>query len=220
MTDILLIEDNLEFQNLLKQLLLKRGFSVWTETSGEEALDYLKIHQVKLVIADIMLKNMDGFMVCQKIREENNIPILILSAKSEKEDQLLGFTLGADDYLSKPIDLDILLAKINVLLNRHYDKILVSNSLKIDTEAYKVYLDDKLLELNAKEFTLLTLLVQNKGKTLHKQYIYNKIWGDSFSEDQTLTVHIKMLRKKIEIDEKNPTRIKTVWGIGYRYEEI
>lgn len=224
MTDILLVEDNLEFVTILEKLLVKRGFSFCFQTNAEEALQWIEANQAKVIILDVMLPQMDGFTFCEKVRAKKNIPIIMLSAKSDKTDKLMGFSLGADDYMEKPVDIDILTAKIKALFNR-YDKkenaVLISNHLKIDLEAHKAYLEDKYLELNIKEFALLVLLVQNKGKTLHKQYVFEQIWGfDSFSEEQTLTVHIKMLRNKIEKDPRNPKRIQTVWGVGYRYEEI
>lgn len=225
MIDILLVEDNLEFVNLLEKLLVKRGFSFCFETTGEGALQWLDKQQAKIIILDIMLeKEMDGFDFCANVRKKGNVPILMLSAKADKTDKLMGFSLGADDYMEKPVDLDILIAKIQALLSRYetiQNRVLISNGLTIDLDAHKVFLEQKELELNAKEFSLLVLFVQNKGKTLHKQYIFEQIWGnDSFSEEQTLTVHIKMLRTKIEKDSRNPKMIKTVWGVGYRYEEI
>ena len=155
-----------------------------------------------------------------------SIPILIISARVSKEDQLNGFRLGADDYLEKPVDPDLLVAKINSLFTRVYGvhtekEILYSGNLMIDKSARKVYKEKTLVELNAKEYELLLIMVENSGKTLDKDFLFYKIWGvDSFSENQTLTVHINMLRNKIEENPKKPLRIKTVWGIGYRYEEL
>jgi DNA-binding response OmpR family regulator len=149
-----------------------------------------------------------------------------MSAKVDKEDKLNGFTLGADDYIEKPVDVDILSAKISALMKRNYElkverTIINSGAISINKEANEVYLNGKLLNMTSKEFELLLLLVENPGKTLRKDYIFNKIWGaDSFSEDQTLTVHIKMLRDKIEDNPKKPKRIVTLWGVGYKYEEI
>lgn len=223
MTDLLLIEDNLEFAQLLKALLFEKGFSLFSAKSGEEALEWLKTYTPKLVILDIMLPNIDGFVVCETIRKTLNIPIIILSARGEKPDQLLGFELGADDYMEKPVDFDILMAKIKVLLGQHINQSvdqIQTGALLIDLRAHRVYYRGILIDLGSKEFELLLLFVRNPGKTLHKHYIFNQIWKNSDSEDQTLTVHIRMLRSKIEDDPKNPQRIETVWGVGYRYEEI
>lgn len=220
MIDILLVEDQVELASLMEALLTKKGFSLYHAKTGEEALLYLKTHKVRLVLLDIMLENMDGFSVCREIRKKESIPIVMLSAKNEKASQILSFELGADDYIEKPVDLDILCAKIKALLQRLPSSTLLSGNIRIEIDEHRVYLKEKELELNAKEFALLTLLIQNKGKTLHKSYLFKEIWGESFSEEQTLTVHIKMLRSKIEEDSKNPKRIQTVWGVGYRYEEI
>ena len=221
MYDILLIEDNLELANLLKTLFLGKGFSLCHKSCGEEALLWLENNKPQLVLLDIMLSEMDGFAVCKKIRTEKSIPIFIISAKSTKNDQLLGFELGADDYIEKPIDFDILAAKIGAFLKKKENEVIETKTIRMEISSHKVYLKNELLDLNLKEYELLKLFLQNIGKTLYKSYLFGKIWGeDSFSEEQTLTVHIKMLRSKIEDDPKNPQKIITVWGVGYRYEEI
>lgn len=178
------------------------------------------------MLLDIMLPGMDGFAVCRAVHEKGDIPILIMSARAEKDDKLNGFGLGADDYMEKPVDPDLLTAKVRALLQRTYGTrsetdYLVSGGLTIDRNARKVYRDHQAVELNVKEYELLLLLAENPGRTLHKEYLFDRIWGmDSFSENQTLTVHIRMLRNKIEEDPRAPRRIQTVWGVGYRYEEI
>ena len=168
---------------------------------------------------DIMLPEGDGFSVCEKIRKDSNTPILIVSAKTEKDDKLLGLNLGADDYIEKPYDIDILLAKISGIFKRRYSlDELTDGELRVNRIKRAVYLRNRQLEMTAKEFDLLVLLMENRGRTLSKEYIFNTVWGsDSFSEQQTLTVHVKKLRQKIEEEPKNPARILTVWGVGYRY---
>ncbi|HWT75345.1 MAG TPA: response regulator transcription factor [Mobilitalea sp.] len=220
MADILIVEDNKEIGNLLCDFLKADGYSVYLAVSGEEALSYLSREGARLVVLDIMLPGIDGFAVCQKIRQDNNIPIIIVSAKTQKEDKLNGLLLGADDYIEKPYDIDILLAKVNGIFKRRYDSsIMVDGNLKVDKLQRIAYQSDRELPMTSKEFDLLLLLMENKLKTLKKEWIFNKIWGfDSFSEAQTLTVHIKWLREKIEADPKNPVRLQTVWGIGYRFE--
>lgn len=226
MTDILLIEDNIELSNLIQVFLNKEGFSLMCVSTGEEAIQWLSTHEVSIVLLDIMLPQMDGFTVCKHIRQEKNIPIIIMSACSAKSDKLTGFELGADDYMEKPIDPDILCAKIRAIRNRSVTiakrhNIIRSGDIQIDTEARSVYIKENKVEFNVKEYDLLMLLIENPGKTLHKDYLFREVWGfDSFSEPQTLTVHIKMLRLKIEDDPKKPKRIVTVWGVGYRYEEL
>lgn len=226
MMDILIVEDNEELANLIETFLQRDGYHAVTATSGEAALKYLEEHAVELVLLDIMLPGIDGFAVCTQIRKKDNIPILIMSAKVDKEDKMNGFLLGADDYMEKPVDVDILSAKIAALLRRSQlakekNARLESGAISIDMDAKQVFYQKKELNLTVKEYELLLLLAKNAGKTLNKDYLFNQIWGaDSFSENQTLTVHIKMLRDKIEDNPKLPLRIKTVWGVGYRYEEI
>lgn len=222
MTDILIVEDNKELTNLLCDFLRAENYIVSVAETGEKALSLYERYGAKLLILDIMLPGMDGFAVCKKIREESNTPILIVSAKTDKEDKLNGLVLGADDYIEKPYDIDIILAKIDGIFKRRYalDEITDGN-LRINKASRTVYKNDTPLELTAKEYELLLLLLENRGKALSKEYLFHQIWGsDSFSEQQTLTVHIKWLRQKIEDDPKNPKKILTVWGVGYKYESI
>lgn len=220
MIDILIVEDNKEISMLLCDFLRAENYIVSVAEDGERALSLYEKYGARLVLLDIMLPGMDGFAVCGKIREQSNTPIIIVSAKTEKDDKLNGLILGADDYIEKPYDIDILLAKIAGIFKRRYslDEILDGNLVlnKINRTVKK---DGILLEMTAKEFDLLLLLIENKGKVLSKEYIFNQIWGfDSISEPQTLTVHIKWLRQKIENNPKAPKRILTVWGVGYRFE--
>lgn len=226
MIDLLLIEDNIEIAELVCTLLRKDGFTIHYVDSGEKALEYIKNNVIKIVLLDIMLPGIDGFTVCNLIRKELNTPIIIISAKVNKEDKINGLTLGADDYIEKPVDIDILSAKIIALMRRNYElkvksTIINSGAITINKESNEVYLNDKLITMTSKEYELLLFLVENPGKTLNKDYLFNAIWGvDSFSENQTLTVHIKMLRDKIEENPKKPKRIQTLWGVGYKYEEV
>lgn len=226
MVDVLLVEDNKELAQLMCRFLVKNGYTVSCVMDGESALDYLKKEQAKLVLLDLMLPGMDGLTVCSNIRKHGDIPIVIVSAVVDKESKLSGYELGADDYIEKPVDIELLLAKINALYKRYYESpesqaILRSGNVTIDQDSMKVFCNQKELALTMKEYDLLLLLIENKGKTLNKEYLFHQVWGaDSFSENQTLTVHIKMLRDKIEENPKKPQRIVTVWGVGYRYEEI
>lgn len=227
MADILIVEDNRELAGLLRDFLKKDGYDVLIAGTGEAAIQLLNSQPVRLVVLDIMIPGMDGFAVCAKIREKQDIPIIIVSAKSAKDDKLNGLLLGADDYIEKPYDIDILRAKIHAVYRRNCmqeekkeNTKLISGNLVIDTDARIVTVDGEKITLNTKEFDLLFYLVENKGKALKKELIFDKIWGvDSFSEPSTLTVHIKWLRQKIEKDPKHPEKILTVWGVGYRYEE-
>lgn len=221
--DILIVEDNLELAELLRDFIERAGYSCEQVTSGEAALRFVDSHDVGIVVLDIMLPGIDGFAVCDAIHKSKNTPIVILSARTEKDDKLNALLLGADDYLEKPYDIDLLIAKIQALYRRHYEDpsaaLLEFGPLTIDQQSRVVHLADKALPLTAKEYELLLLLAQNKGKALRKEFIFDRIWGvDSFSEPSTLTVHIKWLREKIEVDQKNPRFIHTIWGVGYRFE--
>lgn len=226
MVDILIIEDNIELGTLLKDFLKREGYTTYHAQSGEEGMRSLSLESVKLVLLDIMLPNLDGFGVCRMIREKGNTPIIIMSAKIDKEDKLAGLELGADDYIDKPFDIDILLAKIRGLLWRSYgakeqQQILNDGNIEINKAAMSVKKDGEKLTMTLKEYELLVLFLENAGKTLQKDWLFNKVWGlDSFSEPSTLTVHINKLRDKIEVNPKKPERIVTVWGVGYKYEKV
>lgn len=219
MTDILIVEDNRELADLLCDFLRAENYTVSVAENGEKALLLYEKYGARLVVLDIMLPGIDGFAVCAKIREHGNTPVLIVSAKTEKDDKLNGLNLGADDYIEKPYDIDIMLAKISGIFKRRYaiDEITDGN-LRLNKINRTVCKNDIQIEMTAKEFDLLLMFMENKGQALSKEYIFNRIWGsDSFSEQQTLTVHIKWLRQKIEDDPKNPQKILTIWGVGYKY---
>lgn len=219
MIDILIVEDNKELAGILCDFLRAENYTVSIAESAEKALLLYEKYGARLVVLDIMLPGKNGFSLCEKIRAKSNTPILIVSARTGKDDKLLGLNLGADDYIEKPYDIDIMLAKIGGIFKRHYllDEI-IDGSLRINKATRIVQKDGLPLEMTAKEFELLLLLMENRGRTLSKEYIFNTVWGsDSFSEQQTLTVHIKWLRQKIEDDPKNPQKILTVWGVGYKY---
>lgn len=219
MIDILLTEDNRELAEPLCDILRADGYTVTWADSGEKALNIFEKYGARLVLLDIMLPGIDGFAVCERIRRTNDTPILIISAKGEKNDKLSGLLLGADDYIEKPYDIDLLSAKIAGIFKRRYslDEV-TSGDLRLNKAEKLAYRNGELLEMTNKEFELLQLLVENPNKTLTKEFLFNKIWGsDSFSEQQTLTVHIKWLREKIEDNPKKPVRIQTVWGVGYKF---
>ncbi|MDD6340648.1 MAG: response regulator transcription factor [Butyrivibrio sp.] len=220
MVDIIVVEDNEEIGTVLMDFLESEGYDVYFSDNGEEALAVFEDEGAKLFVLDVMLPGIDGFEVCRRIREKNNTPIIIVSARGAKEDKLNGLILGADDYLEKPYDIDILIAKINGIMNRRYGgRMIIDGNLKLDRESRRLWVDGKECDINVKEFEILSYMMENRGKVLNKNDLFEKIWGgDSESELQTLTVHIKWLRDKIEKNPKQPTRITTVWGIGYRYE--
>ncbi|WP_195267714.1 response regulator transcription factor [Eubacterium sp. 1001713B170207_170306_E7] len=225
-TDILLIEDDKALGSIIKDFLEREGYPVKWCTAGEQGLAYLEHAAVKLVLLDIMLPDIDGFTVCTRIRSRQNLPVIIISARSGDDDQITGLNLGADDYMGKPFSIGLLLAKIKSQLRRSYgnraeNPLLRDKDLVVDTASRTVCLKGAPLDITLKEYELLVLLLENAGKTLQKDWIFDKVWGvDCFSEPSTLTVHIGKLREKIEADPKNPRRIKTVWGVGYRYETL
>lgn len=220
MTDILIVEDNKEIASLLADFLRKEKYVVSVADSGEKAWNLYERYGAKLIILDIMLPGMDGFALCSKIRESSNTHILIASAKTEKGDKLKGLNLGADDYIEKPYDIDILLAKIKGIFKRKYAlEEMTEGNLKLNMVNHTLFVNDREVDVTIKEFELLKLLMENKNVTMKKDYLFNSVWGsDSESELQTLTVHIKWLREKIEEDPKKPKHIITEWGVGYRFE--
>ena len=220
MVDILIVEDNNVLCGLLCEFLRAEGYVVSSADTGEKALSLYEKYGARLVLLDINLPGMDGFAVCKRIRAKENTPIIILTARSDKEDKLNGIVLGADDYIEKPYDIDILIAKIKGIFKRRLaiDSV-TDGDITLDLVHGTATKNGAPLNMTAKEFELLHMLIENRGQTLTKQMLFDRIWGaDSESEPQTLTVHIKWLREKIEPDPKNPVRILTVWGKGYRWE--
>lgn len=220
MLDILIVEDNREIATLLQDFLRKENYIVSVAENGKKALELYERYGAKLIILDIMLPGLDGFAVCSKIRESSNSHILIVSAKNQKEDKLKGLNLGADDYIEKPYDMDILLAKINGIFKRKYGiREITEGKLTLNCVTHTLKKNGQQLDVTEKEFELLKFLIENKNVTMKKEYLFNTIWGsDSDSELQTLAVHIRRLREKIEEDSKKPEHIITEWGVGYRFE--
>ena len=219
MTDILIVEDDKELSVLLTDFLRAEGYTVSAVESGERAVQLFERYGARLVVLDINLPDMNGFAVCSKLRENADTPILIVSARTDKEDKLNGLDLGADDYIEKPYDIDILLAKIKGIFKRRYQRSMISASgVTLNLANRTAEIDGKPVELAAKEFDLLALLIENQGKALKKEYLFSTIWGsDSDSELQTLNVHINRLRQKLGDDPKNASRLLTVWGVGYKF---
>lgn len=218
--DILIVEDNKELADVLCDFLRAEQYTVSACQNAEKGLALYEKYGARLVVLDIMLPGKDGYYVLEKVREKSNTPVLIVSAKTAKDDKLTGLDLGADDYIEKPYDIDIMLAKIRGIFRRRYSlDEQIDGDLRINKMNKTIAKDDVEIEMTGKEFELLSLLIENKGRTLSKEYLFNTIWGsDSESEQQTLTVHIKRLREKIEKDPKKPQRILTVWGVGYKYQ--
>ena len=219
MTDILIVEDDKELASLLTDFLRAEGYTVSAVDSGDRAIQLFERYGAKLVVLDINLPDVNGFAVCSKLREQADTPILIVSCRTDKDDKLIGFDLGADDYIEKPYDIDILLAKIKGIFKRRYQvDILCADGVTLNLADRTAEIDGEKTELTVKEFDLLTLLVQNKDKVMKKEYLFNSVWvSDSDSEMQTLHVHINRLRQKLGDDPKNAKRLLTVWGVGYKF---
>ncbi len=219
MTDILIVEDDKELSSLLTDFLRAEGYTVSAVDSGERAIQLFERYGAKLVVLDINLPDVNGFAICSKLREDTDTPILIVSARTGKDDKLNGLDLGADDYIEKPYDIDILIAKIKGIFKRRYRQEMISASgVTLNLADRTAEIDGKPVELPAKEFDLLALLIENQGKAMKKEYLFNTVWGsDSDSELQTLHVHINRLRQKLGDDPKNAKRLLTVWGVGYKF---
>ena len=223
---ILIIEDEIRIRFLLKDYLLSEGFSVIEGCDGEEGLMAFKNNNVDLILLDIMMPQIDGIDACMRIRKDKNMPIIMISAKSEDMDKIHGLTAGADDYITKPFNPLELIARVKAQLRR-YDKYNIGNNnskviieigdLTINTDTRQVWVDEKEVRLTPKEFDILELLARNKGIVLSIRKIYEEVWKEEFFKaDNTVTVHITNLREKIEADSKAPVYIKTIWGAGYK----
>ena len=218
MTDILIVEDDKELADLLTDFLREEGYVVSSVNSGERAVHLFERYGARLVVLDINLPDMNGFAICSKLRENTDTPILIVSSRTSREDKLNGYDLGADDYIEKPYDIDVLIAKIKGIFKRRYQHdILSADGVTLNLADKTAVIDGKPVELPSKEFDLLALLIENQGKVLKKEYLFGTVWGDSDSEMQTLHVHINRIRQKLGDDPKNAERLLTIWGVGYKF---
>lgn len=228
MSKILIIEDEVSIAELEKDYLELSGFEVDMEHSGDTGLDKALKNDFDLIILDLMLPGMDGFEVCKKIREEKNIPILMVSAKKDDIDKIRGLGLGADDYMTKPFSPSELVARVKAHMAR-YDRLVGSmqkandiveiRGIRIDKTARRVYVDGEEKTFTTKEFDLLTFLAENPNHVFTKEELFREIWDmDSIGDIATVTVHIKKIREKIEFDTAKPQYIETIWGVGYRFK--
>ena len=188
--------------------------------SADEALDFLAEHTVRLILLDVNLGEESGFTLCKTLREQLDIPILFVSARTSSEDMLIGLNIGGDDYITKPYSLSILLAKVKVVLKRYGESTKKPEGrLHIDSQTARIYLEGEALILKNMEYKLLKYFLENKGRVIGKEELFQNVWDDAFVTDGTLNVHVRRLREKIEIDPNKPLLLKTVWGTGYLYEE-
>jgi DNA-binding response OmpR family regulator len=223
---ILVVEDEAEIGLLIKKYLEVEGYQVLYKEDGEQGLEAFKEDVFDLVMTDIMMPVMDGVELCQNIRKISHVPIIFLTAKDEELDKLQGLMHGADDYITKPFSIREVVARVKSLLRRYLELSqpvlttteLIYGLLKIDLTNELVYKDQVLLPLRIKEYELLSLLAKKPGKIFTKSEIFEKVWHDKYmGDDNTLSVHMRRLRKKIEDDPTNPKYIQTVWGLGYKF---
>ncbi|MBN8204020.1 response regulator transcription factor [Bacillus sp. NTK034] len=227
--NILVCDDDKAIVDAISIYLENEGYKIHKSFNGEEAIEVIRDHEIHLVIMDIMMPKMDGIRATMKIREENNIPLIMLSAKSEDSDKILGLNLGADDYITKPFNPLELIARVKSQLRRYTtfgsletrSNVYQTGGLMIDDERRTVSIDGKEVHLTPVQYKILKLLTANAGRVFSIEEIYEKIWNEkSFSPENTVTVHIRKIREKIEINPKEPKYLKVVWGVGYKVEKI
>ena len=218
---ILVVDDEQRMRKLVRDFLVRKKFEVIEAGDGAEAIDiFFSSKDIALVILDVMMPRMDGWEVCREIRKESKVPIIMLTAKGDERDELLGFELGVDEYITKPFSPSILVARVEAILRRSgvvdNGELLKAGDIEIDKAAHQVRIDGKLVELSFKEFELLTYFIENTGIALSREKILNNVWNyDYFGDARTIDTHVKTLRSKIGAKGEC---IKTVWGVGYKFE--
>jgi len=229
---VLVVEDEPTLLETLAYNLSKQGYQVDTAVDGEAALQIARQSQPNLIVLDIMLPKLDGFEVCRILRQEMNVPIIMLTARDDEIDRVIGLEMGADDYMSKPFSMRELMARVKAQLRRVRlireemdvkddlpSEIIKFNNLSLDLTRHEVRIDDQILQLKPKEFDLLLFLAHHRGQVLSREMIMDRVWGWDFTGgSRTVDVHMRWLREKIETDPAAPTRIVTVRGAGYRFE--
>ena len=231
MSKILVCDDDKEIVEAIDIYLTQEGYTVLKAYDGQEALKVLKDEKVDLLVIDVMMPRLDGIRATLKIREENNMPIIILSAKSEDADKILGLNVGADDYVTKPFNPLELVARVKSQLRRYTQfgstvnvsgqAVYGTGGLLINDDLKEVTVDGEKVKLTPIEYNILLLLVKNQGKVFSTEQIYESIWNeDTIGADNTVAVHIRHIREKIEINPKEPRYLKVVWGVGYKVEKL
>lgn len=235
MGKILIVDDEKEIRDLVEIYLKSEGYSTIKASDGEEALKIVsRDKDIDLVVLDIMMPNISGIEVCLKIREDRELPIIMLSAKSEDMDKILGLNMGADDYLTKPFNPLELVARVKSQLRRFYklnpkfknkneeeqESVITIDDLEINLETHEIFIDGREIKLTPTEFDILVLLAKNRGKVFSITNIYESVWNQEFMEsDNTVMVHIRKVREKTEENPRKPRFIKTVWGVGYKIDK-
>ena len=217
MYKILICDDERDIRNALRIYLTGEGYAVCEADSGLAALELMQREEVQLVLMDIMMPGMDGMTATATLREQSNVPVILITAKSEDNDKILGLTVGADDYITKPFNPLEVLARVKAQLRRYAQL----GGIAMDDERKSVTLDGEEVTLTPTEYDILRLLLENPGKVFSSADIYRRVWKDEpFSAEGTVPVHIRHLREKLEIDPANPRYLKVVWGKGYKLEEM
>ena len=231
MYNILVVDDDKEIVESIEIYLRNEGYKVFKAYDGLEALDILTNEEIHLILMDIMMPKLDGIKATIKIRQEKNIPIILVSAEGEDTDKILGLNIGADDYITKPFNLLELIARVKSNLRRYMnfgnfnnetrEDVLRSGGLELNTSTKEVKVDGNQVKVTPIEYRILELLLRNKGRVFSIDEIYEKVWKEeSFNVENTVAVHIRRIREKIEINPKEPRYLKVVWGIGYKIEKI
>ena len=232
MYNILVVDDDKEIVESIEIYLKNEGFNIFKAYNGIEALETLIEKEIHLILMDIMMPKLDEIKATIKIREEKNIPIILVSAKSEDTDKIMGLNIGADDYITKPFNLLELIARVKSNLRRYvtlgnynndnFNKdLLKSGGLELNIETKEVKVDGEIVKITPIEFKILKLLLSNKGRVFSIDEIYEKVWNEeSFNVENTVAVHIRRIREKIEINPKEPRYLKVVWGVGYKIEKL
>ena len=217
---ILVVDDESRMRKLVKDFLTREGYIVLEAGDGMEAMDlFYEDKDIALIILDVMMPKMDGWQVCREVRETSKVPIIMLTAKSDEKDELLGFDLGVDEYISKPFSPKILVARVEAILRRTNaleDDVMEAGGISLNRAAHEVRINGELVELSYKEFELLTYFMDNQGVALSRERILNNVWNyDYFGDARTIDTHVKKLRSKL--GDKGEY-IKTIWGMGYKFE--
>lgn len=227
---ILVVDDEKEIADLVELYLVNEGYQVAKFYTAKEALSCIETSVLDLAILDIMLPDGSGLAICQKIREEHNYPVMMLTAKDAEVDQITGLTLGADDYITKPFRPLELVARVKAQLRRYKkysgvaapgETVLTHSGLVLDVDRHECHLNERPLPLTPTEFSILRILCENKGNVVRSEQLFHEIWGDEYfsKSNNTITVHIRHLREKLGDTVDNPKYIKTVWGVGYKIEK-
>ncbi len=218
---ILIVDDESRMRKLLSDFLTKTGYSVLEAENGKQAMEiFYREKDISLMILDVMMPEMDGWEVCREIRKSSDLPIIMLTARAEEKDELLGFKLGVDEYISKPFSPKILVARVEAILRRTSEpaseEMVECGAIRVDQTAHIVYVDGEPIELSVKEFELLVYFMENKGIALSRERILNSVWNyDYFGDARTIDTHVKKLRSKLGV---RGSYIHTIWGLGYKFE--